>query len=357
MERRERHRWIETVLVAVAACSGPANTVLFDESGLMPPQAGGGAAGASDQLSGAAGTDDGGDRGTAMGGGVMAGGGSSGGGSAGTRTDGGGGMAVTCPANCASDADCNVVAGVATCACRSGFVGSGSVCKRPTSCHQLHLAEPQSKSGAYLIAPVAANAPFMAYCEMVAEGGGWTLVLNDGPAFSQATSGVAGAQCYREGCTSLAYSTVPIDGDVMLDVGNVALVADNQLARIVITGVASATRGQTVRALISTGPSYLEKEDNSNLVVRLKGAESCEDTLPTDMAGLVCTSCMAGEACDAPVLVFGDDDPGCVDTPSRFAIGGAINYSEPWGNCAGWPQSPTIGDIQYFPQHFRIWVR
>jgi hypothetical protein len=266
-------------------------------------------------------------------------------------------MAVSCPENCASDAECSVMNGVATCSCRSGFVGNGVVCERPTSCNQLHQADPQLASGAYLIAPVAADAPFMAYCEMVAEGGGWTLVLNDGTAFDQTTNGVAGAQCYRQDCTSLAYSTVPIDGDVMLDVGNVALVADNQLARIVITGVPAATRGKTVRTLISTGPHYLEEEDNSNLVVHLSGAESCDDTLPLDMAALVCTSCMAAEPCDVPVLVFGDGDPGCVDTPASFAMGGAYSYSEPWGNCAGWPQSPAVDGIRYYPENFRIWVR
>jgi hypothetical protein len=91
--------------------------------------------------------------------------------------------------------------------------------------------------------------------------------------------------------------------------------------------------------------------------VRLSGAKSCAETLPSDMAALVCTSCKAAEDCDAPVLVLGDADPGCVDTPSRFAIGGAVSYGEPWGNCAGWPQSPSVGDIRYYPENFRIWVR
>ena len=100
------------------------------------------------------------------------------------------------------------------------------------------------------------------------------MVLNAGVAFDQTANGVAGAQCYRQDCTSLAYSTVPLAADVMLDVRNGALVADNYLARIVITGVAAASRGKTVRTLIDTGPSYLEKEDNSNLVVRLSGDAS-----------------------------------------------------------------------------------
>jgi hypothetical protein len=277
--------------------------------------------------------------------------GSSGGGSGGSA-----GSGASCPAGCASNADCNVVRGVATCTCRSGFVGNGKVCERATSCSQLHQAEPDLPSGAYLIAPVAAAAPFMAYCEMAAEGGGWTLVLNEGVTFAQTTNGVTGAQCYRQDCTSLAYSTVPLDADVMLDVRNGAIVADNYLARIVITGVAAASRGKTVRKLIDTGPSYLEKEDNSNLVVRLSGNASCAEALPTDMAALVCTSCAAGEACEAPVLVFGDSDPGCADMPFVFAIGGANSYSVPWGNCAGWPQQPSV-DKQYYPTNFRIWIR
>jgi len=291
--------------------------------------------------------------GNAGGGGSVGGAGNTG--SAGRA--GSGGMTATCPADCAKDADCDVVAGVVTCSCRSGFVGNGKVCARPNSCNQLHLAQPALESGAYLIAPVAAEAPFMAYCEMVAEGGGWTLVLNAGSGFDQTTTGVSGAQCFRQNCTSLAYSTVPLSADVLLDVRNGAIVADNYLARIVITGVATATRGKTVRALISTGPNYLEKEDNSNLVVRLSGNDTCRDTLPSDIAALVCTSCKAGTACDAPVLAFGDNDPGCADRPFKFAIGAADSYSVAWHNCAGWPQSPRVGDIRYYPENFRIWVR
>jgi hypothetical protein len=236
-------------------------------------------------------------------------------------------------------------------------VGDGKACALPTSCSELHRADPTLASGAYRIAPAAAAAPFMAYCEMVAEGGGWTLVLNAGPSFDQNASGVAGAQCYRQDCTSLAYSTTPLVGDVMLDVRDGALVGENQLARIVITGVAPATRGKPLRALILSGPSYLEKEDNSNLVVRLSGGDSCASALPSDMAALVCNSCAAGASCDAPVLVLGDDDPGCTDTPFRFAIGGAQSYSAAWGNCAGWPQSPSVGSIRYYPENFRIWIR
>jgi hypothetical protein len=364
------------VLGWVAACGSAPNDDLFDSRPGTAGTNGGGASGAGDELSGASGAAGGeapdstaGQGGNAplgggggskagAGGSATAGGKAGAGGSAGGKAGAGGsgGGGASCPAGCASNADCSVVRGVATCTCRSGFIGNGKMCERPTSCSELHQADPDLPSGAYLIAPVTAAAPFMAYCEMVAEGGGWTLVSNAGVAFDQTTNGVAGAQCYRQDCTSLAYSTVPLDADVMLDVRDGALVADNYLARIVITGVASGSRGKTVHALINAGPSYLEKEDNSNLVVRLSGDASCAETLPTDMAGLVCTSCTAGEACDAPVLVFGDSDPGCAETPFVFAIGGALSYSVPWDNCAGWPQKTTITN-QYYPSNFRIWIR
>lgn len=318
-----------------------------------------GASGAGSGGGGRAGNGGNASAGSGAGNGGRAGNGGSSGraGAGGAANAGSAGMGASCPADCASDADCTVVAGVATCACRTGFVGNGKLCARPTSCNQLHLAEPTAASGAYLIAPVAALAPFMAYCEMEAEGGGWTLVLNAGAGFDQTTNGLADAQCYRQNCTSLAYSTVPLTADVMLDVRNGALVAANYLARVVVTGVATASRGKTVRTLISTGPNYLEKEDNSNLTVRLSGTDSCENTLPADMARLVCTTCAAGTTCDAPVLVLGDADPGCADTGFKFSIGAAESYSVAWGNCAGWPQSPSIGGVRYYPENFRIWIR
>lgn len=400
--RRQPIRLIWAALVGVAACGSPAQVDFFNASGMGGaaaasgrghPGGNGGRAGSAEELGGAPDGEAGEGQGASAGESVSApsggasggagragrGGGSNSGGSSGGRAGaaangggggraggagnagggraGSGGMTATCPADCASDADCDVAAGVVTCSCRSGFVGNGKLCARPLSCNQLHLAQPTLESGAYLLAPAAAEAPFMAYCEMIAEGGGWTLVLNAGSGFDQTTTGVSGAQCFRQNCTSLAYSTVPVSADVMLDVRNGALVADNYLARIVITGVATGTRGKTVRALISTGPNYLEKEDNSNLVVRLSANDTCQDTLPSDMAALVCTSCKAGTACHAPVLAFGDNDPGCTDNPARFAIGAADSYSVAWDNCAGWPQRPSVGDIRYYPENFRIWVR
>lgn len=223
---------------------------------------GGKATGGTGGTSGSSAGGQGGSSGARTGG---AGGGAGRGGAAGASGSGAGGAAATCPGKCDANADCSVATGAVVCTCKSGFVGNGTSCARPISCNELHQASPSLASGMYTLRPAAANAAFSAYCEMAAEGGGWTLVLNDGPSFDPATQGVADAQCYRSNCTSLAYSTVLVGSDVMLDLRDGALVATNQVARVVISGVEARTRGKTVRALFTTGPYYLEKQDNSNL--------------------------------------------------------------------------------------------
>lgn len=397
-EKQNQGLWLIAALIAANACGGPEATDLFGPSGQTTTA---GSSGQSDSDGTSARFGDGARAGTPADGGAGANGGTTasggehtsgghaghgsagapeaggkpnagGGGSAG-RAGGGGGNAgraggagasggagapAVCPGNCAANATCAVVGGLVTCTCPNGYVGNGTLCARPLSCKELHLARPNLASGAYTIAPSAASAPFSAYCEMEAEGGGWTLILNEGPLFDPQTTGVAGAECYRQNCTSVAYSTVPLEADVLLDLSDEAVTGTNYLARVIVTGVAPASRGKTVSTLFNKGPNYLEKEDNSNLTVRLSGTQSCVDTLPSDMAALVCNSCTIGSSCDAPVIVFGDTDPGCVDNPQyAFAIGGAHSYSSPWANCAGWPQSPTLGGNSYYPTNFRIWVR
>jgi len=62
-----------------------------------------------------------------------------------------------------------------TCACSESERCVGGACRPYASCAALHAAVATLPSGVYTINP--GSAPFATYCEMVEDGGGWTLVL------------------------------------------------------------------------------------------------------------------------------------------------------------------------------------
>jgi len=198
---------------------------------------------------------------------------------------------------------------------------------------------------------------------MSIEGGGWTFVLTQDETFDPATFGDESS--FTGLRTSLAYSRVRLEADLLLDFDNRPMLAGDYRARALISRVNQDARNRTVRELFTTDRFFIDSEDNANVSVSVPSQVSCRDSLPRDLADLLCP-CPTGQSCpgptcptgqSCPVLVFGDVDSGCASVPVRFAIGGARSYTEAWTNCAGWPQQTSLGDDAYYAKNVRIWIR
>ncbi len=260
---------------------------------------------------------------------------------------------LTCPA----DSECALRDGLAACVCGSGFTGEAGACTRFVSCDALHRAQPHVPSGVYRLLPAGSDTEVAVYCEMTAEGGGWTLILNQNTKFDAAAPASTDV-CYESLCTSAAYRTVRLVADVLLDVSDAPIVGNTFSGRAVITAIDGTARGKTLHQLFTTGPYYLDNDLNTNVQVRVPSGRSCASALPWELAGLLCDSCHADGGCGQAVLVFGDAHPGCTEqTALTFAIGAAYSSIRPWHQCAGWPQAANYANYNYLPDNYRIWLR
>jgi hypothetical protein len=288
-------------------------------------------------------------------GGAAAEGGAAGGSGAGEGgSAGSGGAEPVCTVVCGANEECTPTVAGGECVCVAGFVRDGA-CRLPRSCAELHRAAPALASGSYTLKPAGEASGFLAYCGMALEGGGWTLAVSEGPSFDPATMGVTNAVCYSSNCANIAYSRVLLESDVMIDVSNSPITNAMYTARVIVNGVHTMSRGKTLRTLFTTGPNYVEAEDNSNVAVRMIGGAECS-TLPRDMATIACNEC-ATIGCKVPVMVFGDGDSACGMPAPRFALGAATDHATGWTNCAGWPQSPNYSDFDFYPDYVRVWIR
>ncbi len=252
---------------------------------------------------------------------------------------------------CAVNATCVNTPGSFLCTCQpqlEDINGNGTLCEAYSSCRTLKAGSPALPDGVYPIDPDG-NGPLPLLevaCDMTTAGGGWTMAFNSGfAAFDMAADGVVTTVGPNVNATSLAYSTVPIFADIMLD-ANDGDISGTAAVRTIVTGIHSGSVGMTVRALFtSAAPHYLELEDNSNVVNVFAGGETCATlSIWSDYAPLICSTQVITTA----------DVSGC--TADKYAIGSSMSYTVSHGNCAGWPQNPGA-DVNHWPDNYRVWVR
>ncbi len=221
------------------------------------------------------------------------------------------------------------------------------LCTQPppvlANCAALHAAQPALPDGDYSIDPDGAggNAPFTVRCDMTTAGGGWTLAFNEGTSFDPSLFGADAQTGYSTNYINLAYSTVPLAADIMLDVSDSAIVAGTYEHRAIVTSVHAPTLGKTLREIFTdTTLFYFDAEDNSNVT----------------NTGLTCGSFgkwadFEGTVCNPRVITANDVGS------AKFAFGSQNSYSSNHANLAGWPQNPNQAGNNFFPDNYRVWVR
>lgn len=261
-------------------------------------------------------------------------------------------------ARCASKATCTNQPGSFSCKCPPHFQDTksdGSVCDPYASCKALKAAEAEAVDAEYLIDPdgPGSTSPFLVYCDMTTAGGGWTLVFNAGTSFDPKAAGQTDQTGYMADATNLAFSTVPITGDIMLDASDSPITGESQRVRSVIQGVHASALNKTVDTLMNgASPAFLDRDDNSN-VTNIFASGDCASLKdwPPDPAD---TQDYKAAICSKAVLTLADRN-NCDGKP--LSIGTYASSTTVNGNCAGWPQDPNAAATNYWPDHFRMWVR
>ena len=247
---------------------------------------------------------------------------------------------------CGVGACANEVGTGYSCDCPDIYWDNGETCVcrtdcSPTSCKEIMDMNPDSMlSGVYEIDPTGTE-PFDVYCEMVEMGGGWTLVFNQNTSFDASDLGSTVNLAYGRNGINRAYSTVPIESDLMFDVANTDIVDENWVTRTVVENIEDGS-GFTLHYLLNTvGNWRMEAPDNSNVTNSLTLA-NCHDTNWGDYESNICDSDF--------VMTLHDTTEQSV---GPFLIGSERSDGTPRTNQTGWPNA--IG--AHYPSNFRIWVR
>jgi hypothetical protein len=154
--------------------------------------------------------------------------------------------ASPCPA-CGVGKNCVVGSNCATDVCSAG------ICVEPFSCKDLLAKSPGSPSGVYTLRPPGAATTALAYCEMTAQGGGWTQFLQCLPADD---CKVAGQTLVNLDWLAFDAGSVQAGTSYLAGKSLAGLLAKDGSFMVVVTEVATARTGRIVYPLDANTRKY-----------------------------------------------------------------------------------------------------
>jgi hypothetical protein len=223
-----------------------------------------------------------------------------------------------------------------------GGAGGEDPATTPQSCSEVLLLEPGVASGPQLIDPdrLGGEEPFISYCDMLTDEGGWTLLGSFQPDSQLDTSGETALACFDEGCVNRAFARLPIKSDLRIDAADVSITGDNHEAMLIINRVNKDMRGLTLQSvMLGSVRTPLQADNYSQRIEFFRNDRHCGSW--PDFGHAMCFD---------STLVF-HDLSAC--SPQYFTIGVELVSGEPYNNCDGWPQAPG----QSFPHVLRFWTR